>query len=295
MINIYFDQFAISCLAGTETSYIWNMIYEDLLYLKSQNKIRCFTSPETIFETSQRHSAGINDNYSTVSKLFNNYYLNDIRTIICQQIAKCIKGIDSSPFVRVNYDFTSDEFNFNLRNAMQNKFDSEEIIACPIEMTRVQIACLIKWFYENGRINFIESIDSMFTGKLFDSYYSDICITLIKYFNFTIKDFIHLRKNLICNDLIFFPTLRIQNILQPYMLFSQSGIRHKIDFRNDIIDIRRISSAIPYSNVVFCDSKWKNCIKLLGIDAEYNTHLFSGKQEDLIEFKRFILSLQPAA
>lgn len=58
---------------------------------------------------------GVIDNYAIISKLLDNCYLNDIRTIICQQIAKDIKDIESNPFLYVNHNFTSNEFNSSLK------------------------------------------------------------------------------------------------------------------------------------------------------------------------------------
>lgn len=114
MTTIYFDQFAISGMSEP-TNNLWYQIRNILFDLKSQNKICCCTSPETIFETSQRHCMGVIDNYAIISKLLDNCYLNDIRTIICQQIAKDIKDIESNPFLYVNHNFTSNEFNSSLK------------------------------------------------------------------------------------------------------------------------------------------------------------------------------------
>lgn len=141
MTTIYFDQFAISGMSEP-TNNLWYQIRNILFDLKSQNKICCCTSPETIFETSQRHCMGVIDNYAIISKLLDNCYLNDIRTIICQQIAKDIKDIESNPFLYVNHNFTSNEFNSSLKKVIQYEFDSKDIPSFPIEMSDKQITCL---------------------------------------------------------------------------------------------------------------------------------------------------------
>lgn len=291
MLTIYFDQFAISGISAANTSSIWNKIYVDLLKLKRQKKICCCTSNETIFETSQRNNSGIIDNYNIISELLENYFLNDIAILICQQIAEQIKGITSNPFIRSIQNYKSQEFNQELNSWIKNEFDSQEISICPIETTYEQIISLTKIFFENERIIFIKSINSFFMTKQLRTFYSDICTCLVKDFNFTRSDFIQLKNKLECNDFSFSPTLKIRNTLQPYICFSQFKRKQQINLKNDIFDIRRISSAIPYCNVVFCDSKWKNCLKSLGIDTEYNIRLFSGKSTDLEEFEKFLHSL----
>lgn len=291
MKTIYFDQFAISSMSGPDIPDIWNKIRNIILNLKRQNKILCCTSSETIFETSQRNSTGIIDNYSTISELMNNCYLNDTRTIICQQIAKSIKGIESNPFIQVNHDYTSSEFNFNLRHAIHSEFDCIHIPLCPIDITKDNLTYITDLFLFNRKGNFIDSIDSFLLNKAKNSIYIDICNSLVKSFNFTTTDFVQLRNRIYNDDFSISPTLNIHNKLEPYITFSRLCKKTKIDFKNDIFDIRRLSTAIPYCNVILCDNRWKNCIKDLNINSEYNIVAFSAKKADLIEFENYLYNI----
>lgn len=291
MTEIYFDQFAISEISNPATGNTWDKIRNILLELKGRNNICCYTSPETIFETSQRHSPGINGSYTTISKLLDNCYLNDIQIIICQQIAKYIKNIESTPFIYVNHNLTSDEFNSSLKKIIKYELDSKEVPPCPIYMSKEQIKDFIETSYDNGKISFSESVKSYLAGEQLNNTYFDICRILVEQFNFIKSDFQRLLYNIEYDDLRCCPTLKIKNLLEPYIFVSDKEIKNKITFRNDIFDIRRISSAIPYCDVLLCDNKWKNCIRKLKIDNEYNIKVFSGKSIDLNEFERYLSSL----
>lgn len=295
MTTIYFDQFAISGLSGKDVSKEWGKIREVLFRLKRQRKIRCCTSPETIFETSQReekeNSNRIVENYDLILDLTDNCYLCDMKLLICQQIAKRVKGIDSDPFTYVPHDFTSREFNFSLKEIIHSEFDTIEIPPFPVEISKEKIAYLIKLLVDNDKITFTESICNFLTQKQSYPFYTDICRTLVECFNFTIEDFEQLLNQIKKYDLSISPTLKIRSMLDPYISFSNNDRRQKIKSKNDIFDISRISSAIPYCDVVLCDSKWKNGVQTLGLDAEYKTTLFSGKPLDLAEFEKFLLNL----
>lgn len=290
MTTIYFDQFAISGMSEP-TNNLWYQIRNILFDLKSQNKICCCTSPETIFETSQRHCMGVIDNYAIISKLLDNCYLNDIRTIICQQIAKDIKDIESNPFLYVNHNFTSNEFNFSLKKVIQYEFDSKDIPSFPIEMSDKQITCFVKILYDNRKRMFFNSIESYITGNQSNDIYAEICRILVEQFDFTKFDFQTLLNNIQYGDFRCCPTLRIQNLLEPYIFVSEKEVKNNITFKNDLFDIRRISSAIPYCDILLCDSKWKNCLRKLNIDDEYNIKVFSAKSVDLKEFESYLSSL----
>lgn len=291
MKTIYFDQFAVSGLSGKDVSNEWSRIREVLFRLKKQGKIRCCTSPETIFETSQRNDNGILENYATILGLFNNCYLCEIQMLICQQISKSIKGINLEPFMHVPHDFTSEEFNSNLKRIIQSEFDTIEIPTFPVEISKDGITHMQKIFLDSNKIKFMESICDFLKERQSHTFYTDICRTLWKCFGFTVEDFTKLLSMVKKRGLTISPTLKIRSVLEPYISFSDNHRRQKIDFKNDLFDIRRISSAIPYCDVVLCDTKWKNCIIFLGLDAEYKTTLFSGKPLDLAEFEKFLLNL----
>ena len=291
METIYFDQFAISNLSEKTMSDEWRKISEILFELKEKNKIRCCTSAETIIETAQRNSQGIIGDYRTIDELFDNCYLQDIALIICQQIAKHIKGIESEPIAYPPYDYTSEELNHRISEKIKDEFDYNNISPCPINLSKKQISGLVKISFVNDKIQFLESIKSHLTGNQLNNSYSDICRILDKKFDFTENDFIDLVDNIKYSNFSCCPTLKIMNLLKPYIFVSDKDVKHTITFKNDLIDIRRISTAIPYSNVLLCDSKWKNRIKSLKIDTEYGIRVFSGKQKDLENFISYLLSL----
>lgn len=288
MVTIYFDQFAISNLSEKTMSDKWRVISELLLELKKENKIHCFTSPETIFETSQKDNLGIIGNYRTIDELFDNCYLQDMALIICQQIAKHIKGIESDPFVYPPFDYTPERLNHRISEKLKEEFDANNIAPCPINMSKKQISALRETFFEDDKIHFIDSVKSYLTGGQLDNFYTGICRILAEQFHFTEIDFRVLVNSIKSDDFSCCPTLKIRNLLIPYIVVSNKEIKHTITFKNDLIDIRRVSTAIPYSNVLLCDSKWKNCIKSLKLDIEYGIRVFSAKESDLDDFRNYL-------
>lgn len=138
---------------------------------------------------------------------------------------------------------------------------------------------------------FFNSIESYITGNQSNDIYADICRILVEQFDFTKFDFQTLLNNIQYGDFRCCPTLRIQNLLEPYIFVSEKEVKNNITFKNDLFDIRRISSAIPYCDILLCDSKWKNYLRKLNIDDEYNIKVFSAKSVDLKEFESYLSSL----
>lgn len=291
MKYIYFDQFAISGLSCNKNDN-WNKILSLLFQLKKQNKISCCTSAETIFETSQRNNTGIDENYKLISGLLDNCFFNDINHIICQQIAKNIKGISTEQFIYPKFNFTSKDLNDQLNLALNLTFGDIEIPTFPIEITRTNIAIMIKVLSEKAQYDFINSINTfLFSKQSIPSLYYSILQSLKSDFNFEFKDFVNLKEDIYNNGFKVSPTLKIFKALYPFIFFSEQSIIRNIKVKNDLIDIRRIASALPYCDVVFCDNKWKKIIKRLEIDKENKCVLFTGTNTDLDEFSKFLLGL----
>ena len=288
MVTIYFDQFAISNLSEKTMSDKWREISELLFELKKQKKIHCCTSAETILETSQRNRQGIIRSYRIIDELFDNCYLQDIALIICQQITKHIKGIESDPFVYPSFDYTPEKLNHHISEKLKEEFDVNNISPCPINISKKQISALCEKFFEKDKIHFTDSIESYLADGQLDNFYTEICRILAEQFDFKENDFRTLVYNIKSDDFSCCPTLKIRNLLIPYIVVSDNETKRKIIFKNDLFDIRRISTAIPYCNVLLCDSKWKNCIISLKLDAEYGLHVFSAKESDLDDFRNYL-------
>lgn len=293
MLYIYFDQFVISGLSNIKKTENWNKILDILFQLKKQNKICCCTSPETIFETSQRNSIGIDENYKLISELLDNCFLNDIEQIICQQIAKNIKGITSVHFLYPKYDFSSKELNNHLKSMLYSTFENIHIPTLPIECTHTNITKVTKILSENEIFSFIDSIKKFLSKEPSNSFYYIICKSLKDNFKFELGDFIKLQEDIYTNGFNMYPTLKIRSTLYPFIFFSEYTTRQNIKLKNDLIDIRRISSALPYCDIVFCDSRWKERIKSLEINKKekLETLLFSGSSTDLNDFYMHLLNL----
>ena len=77
-------------------------------------------------------------------------------------------------------------------------------------------------------------------------------------------------------DLKNIPTLDIRTSLSALI-----SVQNKKETVNDQVDIMRISSGLPLSDILFTDSARKKEIEELELDKKYKTLVFSGKKEDL--------------
>lgn len=291
---IYLDQFAISGLSDTNITNNWTKIFKTLLQLKKQNKICCCTSIESVFETSQRNNNGITANYKLIYSLLDNCFLYEKEELILHQIAKNIKGINYKPFKINNQDFKSEDLNTNIKSTLYLTFDKIETPIYPVNTSKKYITEIIKILQEKPKLDFINEINMFLLNKKYNSYYYKICISLKNKFNFNPEDFSKLSYDIYTNSFDKYPTLKIFSYLYPFIFFSDyNTIKHNIKFKNDLIDIRRISSAIPYCDVVFCDNKWKQKIKLLKLDniRKSGTLLYTASNNDLDEFYKYLLRL----
>ncbi len=83
-----------------------------------------------------------------------------------------------------------------------------------------------------------------------------------------------------------FSTLNIKT-----SLIAIGAIQHKKEQESDHIDFTRIATGMEVSDILFTDKRRKFEIIELGLDKKYNCKIFSGVEEDLIEFKRYITQL----
>lgn len=82
-----------------------------------------------------------------------------------------------------------------------------------------------------------------------------------------------------------FPQLDIRK-----SLIALNAIQHKKEQESDHFDFTRLSTGLPYSDILFTDKRRKAELVLLGLDKKYNCKVFNGTEQDLIEFIEILKS-----
>jgi hypothetical protein len=82
------------------------------------------------------------------------------------------------------------------------------------------------------------------------------------------------------------PTLYIRVCLETAM-----GFKYKKENSNDYVDIMRLATGIPVADILITDKSKADDIRLMGLDKEYDTVIFSGSIMDLGNFTSILTSL----
>lgn len=85
---------------------------------------------------------------------------------------------------------------------------------------------------------------------------------------------------------------RIPTLHTKFSLGAYIAVNSKQENTGDHVDLMRISHYLFSSDVLFTDKKRKYEILDLGLDKTYNTKVFSGVENDLIEFIDFLKKLK---
>ena len=102
---------------------------------------------------------------------------------------------------------------------------------------------------------------------------------LLNVHKFKKKDIIHLKAQLKRTGFDSIPTLDIRHSLKALI-----SLYNKTEDFGDQIDISRISTGLPISDVLFTDKKRKSEIIELELDVKYKTKVLSGQHQDLCLF-----------
>lgn len=89
-----------------------------------------------------------------------------------------------------------------------------------------------------------------------------------------------LEKNSLANIL---PTLYVRTSLE-----SMMATRHKKETHNDHIDILRMTTALPFSDIVFTDQSMASAIKDVNLDRDFKCTVLTGTAKDLEQFGEWL-------
>lgn len=304
---VYLDQFAISNMVDAKEGDIWCDVKKAIEKYHSDGKIICPMSAEHVLETSQRdfERAGMQDNFFW--KISDGYTFWNFSYIIAGQICELIKNEHLHTFFlkhNPNWDLSQEEsyniinllFGIEKKDINQNfdSFSESELNKIAknkiLHFDEYKKEILKKILECNDIDNFIQKI--AFTIKDFDSLkqnpillidISTIILCLVVCFQFSKRDFINLQQEINEFGVEHIDSLSIKIKLNSYL--NVNGGNTNI---NDVIDCNRIATGLPYSDILFCDKKYKRYIIKLGLNKRYDAKIFSGTNEDLKYFLNYL-------
>lgn len=299
---IYLDQFASSGIF--ESPLIeWTRIKELVLKGFYNNKLICPLSAEHYIETSQKQKekAILLDN--NFYKISGGYAFKPEVFITSQLIISFIRNnnitLKTFMYDKLNENVLSEDKNFKMfdenKKLLNNMIEEATIIANEIrkiEREKKSDAIIKRKMFDIHKLisisefisrleNFLDDGHIYIRGVSFKSgdvpnWIDQIIFQLIKKHRITRKETRLLIKELKINGFQNIPTLDIRTSLSALI-----SVQNKKETVNDQVDIMRISSGLPLSDIFFTDSARKREIEELELDKKYKTMVFSGKKEDL--------------
>lgn len=309
---IYLDQFAASIMSEVSPKDHWGEAKELLLKAYSENKIICPIPLENYIETAGRKfSEAIRENNFIIS-LSGNKCFKVWEDIVVNEIINTIKGsknyvqsttylMDRKPWMDLNNEIFLSKVKI-AKEGYEKCIGEEKMV---INAFRNMIkACRNN--VKDHHPGYMEKALISFQAKKYEKFYMDVYNGSYKLpdsyplqcpkeqiFGILLKqkgvcrtDFLEVAKIFKTNGFETIPSLNTY-----YKLEAKFAVDQSKEIKNDDIDLKRISSGIAISEIMFVDSKQKRRLQSVKLDSQYNTILFSDLQEDVIAFTDFLRNL----
>ena len=82
------------------------------------------------------------------------------------------------------------------------------------------------------------------------------------------------------------PSLSIRASLEAMKTHKGSN-----DTPNDVVDITRIASALPFADIMLVDGSKASEVRDLGLDKKFQTKIYSGKRKELAHLREHLSTL----
>lgn len=299
-ICIYFDQFVVSDIIDGRNP-LWNEIKELLELNHSQGKIYCPLSIEHILETVKKDLNGAIKHDSYYRKLSDNYLLKTEPFLTSQLISSLIRKnkFTLNTFLKIEKTKSIEEiysqinknneiFDESVTYKLSSQNDLRKILnSGKSNKSELQFMNTIKTIeVENFKNRLKEYLKAKsikirpdnYGKHQFPNWTDQILFQLTNRHKFKKKQFKQLLIELERNGFNRIPTLNTKFSLGAYL-----AVKNKQENTGDHIDIMRISSYLFSSDIFFTDKKRKYEIYDLELDKKYNTKVYSGVKNDLIE------------
>jgi len=299
---IYLDQFASSGMFESDTSE-WNKIRELVKEGFEKKQFICPLSYEHYIETSQKQKDKAVYLDSEFYKISGGYAFKSEVFITSQLIISLIRKnnitLKTYMYDKIYENVLSNEENLEqfdrnkkllnnmigeatslaneIRKIERNKktdsiirkkmFDAHKAISISEFIRRL---CKLR---KDGHI-YIRGVS--FSSGDVPNWIDQIIFQLIKKHKITQTETRQLINELKINGFNNIPTLDISTSLSALI-----SVQNKNETVNDQVDIMRITSGLPISDILLTDATRKREIEELELDKKYNTKIFSGKKDDL--------------
>lgn len=302
---IYLDQFAVSEMMDRNSNVEWKEIKKLLLKAYKAGKIVCPTSSEHLIETVPKGFLDASDHDGFLSSLSDGLTYKSELLVVTQLI---------SSRLRKNNKTLNTFFHFNTKEVLSNKKTYDELFTHNIQSKElmnfgVNDVNQIRKAVGSNRVDpktkrtlylltkkltidkFIERLDDLLKkgqtvlrgdqmgNTKIPNWIDSIIWRLLNVHKFKKKDIIHLKAQLKRTGFDSIPTLDIRHSLKALI-----SLYNKTEDFGDQIDISRISTGLPISDVLFTDKKRKSEIIELELDVKYKTKVLSGQHQDLCLF-----------
>ncbi|WP_299183715.1 hypothetical protein [uncultured Aquimarina sp.] len=300
-ICIYLDQFVISDIIDG-TNPLWIKIKGLLELNYTEGKIYCPLSVEHTLETAKKKLKGAIKHDIYYKSISDNYLLKTEPFLTSQLISSLIRknNLTLKTFLK-SEKFRSFEKIYNEINKNNNIYNESITHKVSSQNSVRKILSHTKDIKdEQVLINAIKNIEiDKFISRLkdylkneniiirpdnygkhnFPNWIDQLLYQLTNKHQFKKKEFKNLLNELERNGYSRIPTLHTRVSLIAYL-----AIKNKQENTGDHIDIMRISSYLFSTDIFFTDKKRKHEICDLKLDKKYNTKVYSGVKQDLVEF-----------
>ncbi len=287
-----------------ETESNWEEIKKLLIELKENDKIFCPLSPEHYLETSQKdiEKARIHDEF--LNNLSNGFSFKPELFITSQLISSKIRKnnitLKTYLYENVNNVFSKEENYKTFKKSNEKLAELLTEATSGINQIRTIVPnqniepktkrTMIKAMNSLRANSFIQRLEELLKndniiirgdqiGKTEVPNWIDLIIDqLLKKHKFKKKEVIKLIAEFKANGFSNIPTLNISTTLQSYM-----SIYSKKEHSNDHIDLMRISTGLPISDILLTDKKRKAELIESELGKKYKTKIFAGTKSDLEE------------
>lgn len=309
---IYLDQFAGSIMSEESPKEHWGEAKELLLKAYSENKIICPIPLENFIETVERRSSEAIKENNFIISLSGNKCFKCWEEIVVGEIINIVKGCNKE-IIPATYlmdrkpsmDLKNEVF---LRNVKTAKAEYEKCI-CKEKRDINTFRDMIKACGNNAKDyypGYMEKALISIFAKKYESFFLDVVngsyelpdLLSFQYPKKTLLGILLKQSGMCRTDFLSIANIfknygfeTIPSLNTYYKLEAKFAADQSKEIKNDDIDLKRISSGIAISDIMFVDSKQKRRLQSLKLDSQYNTILFSDLQGDVVAFVDILRNL----
>lgn len=304
---IYLDQFAASNILDQPSNDLWNKISE-LIYEKERNgKIICPVPPEHFLESSNKSKDRAILMDERFYRLGQGICFRPEAFVTANLIIALLRnkpmnqGMYCGELLYPNILSKPEAFN---RFSQDHQLLNRQITEVTTSQNRVRSIIRLKKFPAEAMNPLVQAMKMMeiepFLKRLQDLindghiitqgvefatgpviHWVDLVIEiLLKHHQLNLEEAIRLKDIIAKTGFDLIPTLDIRVTLTVNL-----ASEHKTENVNDQIDIMRLSTGLPLSDILFTDKQRKFELIQTGLDKKYGTTVFSGTNADLKTFR----------